>query len=302
MSGFFNAAKNNTAKGQNGFLGFGLGNRNASNGSTGLVEQALYGITVVFLVYVVLFSSELLYSYFNRLHMNRTELLPYTYNTDDKAITIAQNPNVKGSKPTSLSDNERSGVEFSYSFYLYVHPSAFRQEHGLLHLFHKGYAQPFPLMGPGVFMRSDTNTLRVYMNTFKGWNQYVEVQNIPVSKWVHVTIVCQNHALEIYVNGNLSRKMSFDGYAPYQNYQDIICFSQRTMTLTASQIPSVDDLGFKTFGAMKGMMSRLTYFNYALAYGEIQQLMNEGPSSQMDSSLMTDKPPYLADTWWSQSY
>jgi hypothetical protein len=234
--------------------------------------------------------------------MNRTELLPYTYNIDDKAVIISQNPNVKRSKPTALSDNERSGVEFSYSFYLYVHPAAFRQEYGLLHLFHKGYSQPFPLMGPGVFMRSDTNTLRVYMKTFKGWNQYVEVQNIPVSKWVHMTVVCQNHALEVYVNGNLSRKMSFDGYAPYQNYQDIVCFSQRRMTLTAAKVASVDDLGFDVFGAMKGMMSRLTYFNYALTYGEIQQLMNEGPSSEMDSSLMNDVPPYLADTWWSQSH
>lgn len=275
---------------------------NNSSGSSSLVQQALYGMAIVFLVYLVLFTSELLYLYFNRIHMNRTELLPYTYNVDDKSITIAQNPNVRDSKPTALSDNERTGVEFSYSFYLYAHPSAFRQEYGLLHLFHKGYSQPFPLMGPGVFMRSDTNTLRIYMNTFKGWNQYVEVQNIPVSKWVHIAIVCQSHSLEVYVNGNLSRKMSFDGYAPYQNYQDIVCFSQRRLTLTNTMVPSVDDLGFDMFGAMKGMMSRLTYFNYGLTYAEIQMLMNEGPSSKMDSSLMSDVPPYLADTWWSNSY
>lgn len=266
------------------------------------MEQTLFSIAIVFVVYVVLYMAEMLYLYFNRLHMNRTELLPYTYNVDDKSITIPQNPNVRDAKPTALSDNERTGVEFSYSFYLYVHPSAFRQELGLLHLFHKGYAQPFPLMGPGVFMRSDTNTLRVYMNTFKGWNNYAEVPNIPVSKWVHIAITCQNQALYIYVNGNLSRKMSFEGYAPYQNYQDIVCFSQRRLTLTKTNITSVDDTGFDMFGAMKGMLSRLTYFNYALTYGEIQMLMNEGPSSKMDSSLMTDVPPYLADTWWSQSY
>lgn len=285
---------NNTAAGSNASLSKGAG--------AGLMEQALTGISFVFLVYVALYLSEMLYVYFNRLHMNRTELLPYTYNVDDKSITIPQNPNVRGAKPTALSDNERTGIEFSYSFYLYVHPSAFRQELGLLHLFHKGYAQPFPLMGPGVFMRSDTNTLRVYMNTFKGWNNYAEVPNIPVAKWVHLAITFQNHALYIYVNGNLSRKMSFEGYAPYQNYQDIVCFSQRRMSLTKTKIPSVDDTGFDVFGAMKGMLSRLTYFNYALTYGEIQMLMNEGPSSQMDSALMSDVPPYLADTWWSQSY
>lgn len=283
----FNGPRNNTA---------------ANSSSKGLVEQALYGIALVFVVYVILFTIELIYMYLNRLHMNRTVLMPYTYNMDNKSITVAQNPNVRGSKPVSLSDNERSGVEFSYSFYLYVQPSAFRQEYGLHHIFHKGYAQPFPLMGPGVFMRSDTNTLRVYMNTFKGWNQYVEVQNIPVSKWVHLTIVCQNHALEIYVNGNLSRKMTFDGFAPYQNYQDIVCFSQRRLSLRRDQVRSVDENGFDVFGTMKGMMSRLTYFNYALTYGEIQVLMNEGPSTEMDSSVTNDVPPYLADTWWSNSF
>jgi hypothetical protein len=96
--------------------------------------------------------------------------------------------------------------------------------------------------------------------------------------------------------------MTFDGFAPYQNYQDIVCFSQRRLSLKRDKVSSVDDNGFDTFGAMKGMMSRLTYFNYALTYGEIQVLMNEGPSSEMDSSLMNDVPPYLADTWWSSSF
>lgn len=297
-SGLFSSPfRNNTAS----------SNSSGSN-SSGLLQQALFGGAVVVLVYIILFTTELLYQYFNRLHMNRTELLPYTYNVDDKTITISQNPNVRDSKPTSLSDNEPSGVEFSYSFYLYVHPSGFRTEEGLHHLFHKGYSKPFPLMGPGVFMRSDTNTLRVYMNTFKTWNNYIEVRNIPVGKWVHLAIICKNSALEIFINGNLSSKMSFDGYAPYQNYQDIVCFSQRKIkilaessagsssaTATPATPPKID-----IFGAMKGMMSRLTYFNYALAYTEIQTLMNEGPSSEMDSTMMNDVPPYLADTWWSQ--
>ena len=279
-------------------------NTSGSASSTGIVQQLLYGMAVVVIVYLVLFTSELLYLYFNRLHMNRTELLPYTYNVDDKTITIAQNPNARDAKPTALSDNERSGVEFSYSFYLYVHPSAFRQELGLCHIFHKGYSMPYPLMGPGVFMRSDTNVLRVYMNTFKTWNEYVEVPNIPVGKWVHLTIVCQSNALEIYVNGNLTRKKSFEGYAPYQNYQDIVCFSNRRIPYPseAKRPASMNDASFDVYGAMKGMLSRLTYFNYALTYAEIQMLMNEGPSSKMDSSLMSDVPPYLADTWWSNSY
>ena len=268
----------------------------------GVVQQLLMSLVWVFLVYLALIFVELIYKYINRLSVNRTVLLPNTYITDDKSVNVPQNPNVIGAKTANVSDNERSGIEFSYSFYLYVHPSTFRQELGLLHIFHKGYSTQFPLLAPGVYMRSDTNTLRIYMNSFKTWNNFVEVDNFPVQKWVHVVIVCKNSALEIFINGNLSRKMSFDGYSPYQNYQDVCCFSNRILHLTQTQVPSVDDAGFHVFGVMKGMLSRLNYFNYALCYAEIQRLMNEGPSTKMDSGIMNNVPPYLDETWWAQGH
>jgi hypothetical protein len=220
---------------------------------------------------------------------------------DTKTIVIPQNPNSPGAKTVNLSSNERSGVEFSYSFYLYVNPASFTGNFGLLHIFHKGYSSQFPLLAPGVYMRSDKNTLRVYMNTYKTWNNYAEVDNIPVNKWVHIVIVCKNNALEIFINGNLKKKLSFDGFAPYQNYQDIVCFSQRKVNLKKAIIPSVDKDGFDVFGSLKGLLSNLNYYSYALCYSEIQTIMNEGPSKKMDSSAtMTDVPPYLDDKWWTQ--
>lgn len=280
---------------------FNLGNKSANQGQPGIVEQIVFALVLVIIVYLTLIFIEVIYKYLNRLHINRTVLIENTCITDDKAINISQNPNIVGSIPVHLSDNERSGVEFSYAFHLNVHASAFRQELGLLHIFHKGYSAQFPLMAPGVYMRSDTNTLRVYMNTYKTWNNFVEVDNFPVSKWVHVVIVCKNSAMEIYINGNLSKKASFEGFAPYQNFQDICCFSQRRISLKHALIPSVSETGFDVFGCLKGMMSRLSYFNYALCFSEIQTLMNEGPSSKMEGSMMNDRPPYLTDTWWADS-
>ena len=279
----------------------GSNSQNTSSGQPGIILQIITAIVWAALIYLALMFMELVYKYINRLSINRTVLLPKTYTMKD-AVNLSQNPNVVGSKPVHLSDNERTGVEFSYSFYLYVDPASFRQEFGLLHVFHKGYATQFPLLAPGVYMRSDTNTLRVYMNTYKTWNNFVEVDNFPVKKWVHVVIVCKNSALEIFINGNLSRKMSFDGYAPYQNNQDICCFSDRLLHLSQSTLPSVDDTGFHVFGVMQGLFSRLNYFNYALCVAEIQQLMNEGPSKEMDSGIMSSIPPYLDDTWWAQGY
>jgi hypothetical protein len=276
---------------------------NTSPSQPGIVQQILYSLAYIVGLYLVLLFIEIIYKYINRLSMSRTDLLPYTYNTADKMIIIPQNPNISGSNPVNLSNNERTGIEFSYSFYLNVSPTAFRQEYGLSHIFHKGYTSQFPLLAPGVYMRSDTNTLRVYMNTYKTWNNYVEVENIPVGKWVHVAIVCNESSLEIYVNGNLAKKLPFEGYAPYQNFEDINCFCQRVISLKQSIVPSVEENGFNVFGCMAGMLSRLSYFSYAICYAEIQQLMNEGPSNKLQSSLMTGNvPPYLDDTWWSQGY
>jgi hypothetical protein len=280
-----------------------LNNQINSGQKPGIIQQILFALAFIVALYLVLLFVEIIYKYINRLYMNRTELLPNTYNIDDKSINIPQNPNVKGSKPVHFSSNERSGIEFTYTFYLNISPSAFRQEYGLCHIFHKGYSSQFPLLAPGVYMRSDTNTLRVYMNTFRTWNNYVEVENIPIGKWVHVAIVCSENALEVYINGNLSKKLSFDGYAPYQNYEDICCFSQRRITLKNSLVPSTDENGLDIFGSAKGMLSRLLYFNYALCYAEINQLMNEGPARKMESALTTGNvPPYLDDTWWTKGY
>lgn len=263
--------------------------------SGSLVVDMIKTLVIVCLVYIAFFFCEIVYNYINRLSMNRVELLPNTYSIGTKTVTITQNSLITSLKQVQVSDNERTGTEFTYSFYLHVDPSCFQSAHyGLLHLFHKGYAKQFPLLAPGVYMHATTNTMRVYMNTFKTWNNYIDIDNFPLSKWVHVAIICKNSALEIFINGNLSKKMSFDGFAVYQNYQDIICFSQRTL------IPlKTEKNGLNVVGSVKGMLSRLTYFNYALCYAEIQKEMSRGPSSVMESSNLNAVPPYLSDTWWT---
>ena len=41
------------------------------------------------------------------------------------------------------------------------------------------------------------------------------------------------------------------------------------------------------------MVSKLTYFSYAVSYAEIQLLMNEGPSNKMDDELNKNELPRL---------
>lgn len=270
----------------------------SNSSKSGAVQQFIFPIILVIIVYFMFIFLEIIYKYINRLSINRVDLIPNTCTTDNMK-SFPQNPKQNTEYQLQVSDNERTGIEFTYSFYLNVNPSTFNDQYGLLHIFHKGYTSQFPLLAPGVYMRSDKNTLRVYMNTFKTWNNYLEVDNFPLNKWVHVALVCKNDAFEIYVNGNLSKKKSFEGYVPYQNFQDLVCFCKRRI-VKKIEIDDTKPPELNIFGRMEGMMSRLTYFNYALCYAEIQKEMDRGPSSKMDDSAVADIPPYLADTWWTE--
>jgi hypothetical protein len=264
--------------------------------------EVMISLAAVVILYIALGSLNAIYTYMNRLSLNRTTLLPLTYTTNTKTYQIEQNPNLPLARTLAVSDNERSGIEFSYSFFLQVDPSTFRQEQGLLHIFHKGGPGQFPLLGPGVFMNSHTNTLRVYMNTYKTWNNYTEVDNFPINKWVHVALVSHSTHLEVYINGNLKKRMDYGGFLPYQNYQNICAFSQRRISLKASVIPSLNGEDLDVFGVMQGQLSRLIYFNYALSYTEINSLLNQGPSTTLASATQDPMTPYLEDTWWTTRY
>ena len=157
----------------------------------------------------------------------------------------------------------------------------------------------YPLLGPGVFMHANNNTLRVYMNTFTSWNTYVDVENFPISKWVHVVLVCRSSHMEIYINGNLKQRLPFDGSLPYQNYQSIYAFKNDFYDINPHNMDDGDKNRFVVKGRMKGMVSRLYYFNYALSYTEITTLMNEGPSSTLASLQNGGMAPYLEDQWWT---
>lgn len=261
----------------------------------------MISLAAVVILYIALGSLNAIYTYMNRLSLNRKTLLPLTYTTSDKTYQIEQNPNLPQAKTLAVSDNERTGVEFTYSFFLNVNPSTFRQEQGLLHIFHKGNPGQFPLLGPGVFMSSQTNTLRVYMNTYKTWNTYTEVDNFPINKWVHVALVSHSTHLEVYINGNLKKRLDYEGFLPYQNYQNICAFSQRRISLP-STIPSLNGEVLNVYGVMQGQLSRLIYFNYALSYTEINTLFNQGPSKTLASTTQDPMGPYLEDTWWTTRY
>jgi hypothetical protein len=268
---------------------------------TAPVPQIFLGIVLVSVVYIAMMTSEYIYRSMTQVAKTRTALLPYTY-PSDKQREIRQDPNDPVSIPVVLSDNERTGIEFSYSFFLQINESSFNDQDALLHVFHKGYNMAYPLMSPGVFLLGKTNTLRVYMNSNHTWNNYIDVENVPLKKWFHFAIVCRNNSLELYLNGNLSKKLKFDGSLPYQNFGNFFVFSQRRVEFSQTQIPSVDERGLRFQGPMNGMISRLEYFSYALSFTEINALLNKGPSAHIVGAGADNAPHYLTDAYWTTQY
>jgi hypothetical protein len=281
----------------------------------GALSQILFGVVLVIVIYLAIASGEYIYNSITRMYKDRVELFPDTYVSGSRMYTITQNPNVSGSKTIYFSDNQRSGIEFSYSLFINVNSSTFNNTDtsSLYHILHKGYGRTYPLLGPGIFCWGHVNKLRVFMNCYDTWDNYADIENIPVDKWFHLTVTCKGNTLYVYINGNLKTKMALSNNTPpYQNYGNVYAFNNRKLQLNVATTQSllkdpmfsdpIAPLTSITFnGAIKGMISRVYYFSYALTYPEIQSLMNVGPSPKIAKDANNNEMalgPYLSDTWW----
>jgi len=279
----------------------------AATGLTGIVAEIVLGIVVILILYITLAVGEFFYNNLSTMWRDRVELFPDTYSSGSKMYTAIQNPSNSNAKTIWFSDNQRSGVEFSFSLFINIASSTFTNgDHSLYHIMHKGYSNPFPLMQPGIFCWGDSNKLRVYVNCYDTWNNYVEIENIPVDKWFHFTLSCKGNTMYIYINGNLKKKMaSSNNTPPYQNFGNVYLFNSRTTSLSKSITLSLErdpeflllqgNTNVNFNGSAKGQVSRVYYFGYALTYTEIQTLINMGPAPV---TVSTDLDAKLSDTWW----
>ena len=275
----------------------------------GTIPQVLLALIAGLVLFITLYSFESLVVAFNGYANSKVLLVPNT-SPSSSSIVIVQDPKLPNPKMVLASDNERTGVEFTYSFFLYVDPATMATAGDtvdvLKQVFYKGYSKPFPLMGPGVFVRSTQNTLRVFMNSYKSWYSYVDIPNIPLAKWFHTAMVFRANNLEVYVNGNMAGRISMESTAPYQNYENVVIFGGNSYdsgsTRYANEGTGTPE-AFKVGPAIIGQISRLSYYRYALSFSEIQANVNEGPSSQIDLPSGASPNSYmgntLTDTWYT---
>jgi hypothetical protein len=281
--------------------------------STETFPQIVIAVVTALAIFFMMIAIETLYKSYLGYGKARIAVLPMTASST-KSIVVRQDPKQSTSKTLVFSENQLTGIEFSYSTFLYISDDTIGDTAGWRTVFYKGYeSRPFPLQGPGVFVSGTVNqdndnvgpVLRVVMNSYDKWFNKVDVNNIPFNKWFHLAIVLRKNNLEVYVNGNMANRLSFAGTLPYQNYQSLNIFPTVTTSSTEFQSTSseskrgipVND-SFVVLGKASGYISNLFYFSYALTYSEIQGLLAMGPSNQFSSENM-DRPPYLIDSWWT---
>ena len=201
-------------------------------------------------------------------------------------LIIPQNPSSNGSIPIKRSSNEKDGIEFSWSTWIFIDDLTYKQGQ-YKHIFHKGNdninlsTSPkglnFPNNAPGLYIGPNSNTILIILNTFTNISEEIEIDNIPVKKWVNIIIRCNGSVVDVFINGTLSRRHILNGVVK-QNYGDVFVSMN---------------------GGFDGYTSSLRYFDKAISTSKIQSIVNDGPNMKIKSEDLTkSKPQYLSLRWY----
>lgn len=204
-------------------------------------------------------------------------------------IVIPQDPDTTGAMTITRSTNANEGIEFTWSVWIYIDDLTYNSGRYRC-VFYKGndYAKNpnkqdtqglnFPNNAPGVYISPNSNSLVIMMNTFNVINEEINVDDIPINKWVNLIIRCEGNTLDIYINGTIVKSHHLHG-VPKQNYGDVYIAPN---------------------GGFAGYISNLWYYNYALGTSEISKIATKGPNTNMKggNGLNLKDANYLSLRWF----
>ncbi len=162
------------------------------------------------------------------------------------------------------SFNQPDGAVFTYSAWILFND--FTTGYGnRRRIFSKGGS-------PAVYLDSTSNSLIIEINTF-GATENIMVPNISALKWIHLGIVVNQQAADIYVNGTLRQHHTF------------------------SQLPQQNDGGLTIGPGWNGVVGRIAYYPRALSYVEMFRLSKQEPPP--DLARKVSPPNYFDITWYT---
>jgi len=262
-------------------------------------------LILVLLLFVMLLSlgSAILARVFSPSH--DPVLIDGMINSNQMMI-IPQDPSKKGAKPIYRSNNEREGLEFTWSVWIKIDDYGYKMN-DFKHVFHKGNNNisrsdtgagvggiNFPNNSPGVYItpinidekNGNTAGILIKMNSFNQIDEDVTITNVPLHKWVSLIIrVTKQNQMDVYINGTLVKRHIMSGDpagVPKQNYGDVYASLN---------------------GGFSGNTSDLRYFESALSTSKIQSIVNKGPNTNLVSggSMGKGENKYLSTRWFLQT-
>ena len=291
MSGFLtglqNRAKNTSASALGQFS-----NNKMVHGSSAFLNSNSLAAKVVFLI-LVLISFILLIRWGASIltwvfaPVRSPKLIAGMKQAEDQVV-IYQNPRTTGSIPVMRSKNQREGLEFTYTVWLFIN-NLQNTGNRRKHIFHKGSAPSSssgngddgvfsPNNAPGLYIHPSVNALVIVMNTFDKIMEEVTVNDIPLNKWINVAIRVEGKKMDVYINGTIALRHVFSS-VPKQNYGNVYVNMNN---------------GFN------GLLSDLWYHDYALSGTQVDEIVAAGPDMTMTDSTNIF-PKYLSLNWFFEN-
>ena len=265
------------------------GTQNASlfNYSNTIIAKFSFLIVVIIVFMFLVNLGIMLISYFSGPSNNPyliQGMIDGTY-----GVIIPQDPMNNNSVTLLRSNNQSKGAEFTWCVWLYIND--LNDNKKFQHIFNKGdnnydrnTNKATTNNAPGLYLGPSNNKLTVVMDTVvsNDTNNVIEIDNIPIRKWVNVCIRLENKILDVYVNGTMTRRLVLQN-VPKQNYNNVyVCQN----------------------GGFAGKLSDLRYFNYALNVFEINRILYAGPNTNTNKLTLDQKAvkqggfSYLSNLWY----
>lgn len=264
--------------------------------SNGLIAKfAFLVLIVVAFIFLMKIGIQLI-GYFNSPDLN-----PYLIKgqiSGDTAVVITQNPAIRTSIPIYRSNNKPSGIEFTWSVWLLYKLPTTSSNNKLTKyqpVFVKGDIsqpnKPFYSVNnaPGVYFGINDkalNTIYILMDTVSNPStdltnktEQIIINNIPINKYFHLAVRCQNKYVDVYINGTIVYRTNLVNI-PKQNFYDVhVCGN----------------------GGFNGNLSNLQYFSKALSVVEINSVVMKGPNMASYGTTSSGNVgySYLSTNWYS---
>jgi hypothetical protein len=205
-------------------------------------------------------------------------------------IRVSQDPMDPKSVQVLRSNNQPTGIASTWSVWLFISGLADPANKqgstsSYSHIFSKGNAN-FNSKGianvnnaPGVYLSTTTNNIRIYFDTVTSNENYMDITDVPLTKWMNLVIRIENNVIDVYVNGTIVGRQYFND-VPKQNYDDVF-------------------VGYNK--GFQGQLSDLIYFDRALGVYEINNLILKGPNMTLSSSnnqMNKGNYNYLSNLWY----